>query len=91
MKTIKKDKTPGPSTYAWENAHPKSSECQKTIINFNIGGMGIMTGSKKDLKHCDKLKVKSLRTFDQIVINAKKKDAAPGVGHYRNIEIGLDK
>lgn len=40
-------------------------------------------GSKENIMHSDKLKVKQNRYIDQVIRNAAKKGGAPGVGHYK--------
>ena len=79
-KMKKSDKTPGPTTYKWEHSVEKSSQGPKRATNVLISGMGLANGAKDNLKHVDKLKVKSNRCFDLIQKNGKK---VPGVGHYK--------
>lgn len=67
-KKAKKDKTPGPTSYRWENAHSASSTALKGPTNILISGMGLAAGSKSTLKHADKLKIKSSRCFDLLQI-----------------------
>jgi len=63
-KQKKGDKTPGPTTYKWENSIAASSQGPKRTTNTLISGMGCTDGAKETLKHVDKLKVKSNRCFD---------------------------
>ena len=46
-------------------------------------------GSRPDLKHVDKLKVKSNRYLDQVIVKAQK--MAPGPGNYINFDKGYDR
>jgi len=65
-KKQKKDKTPGPTTYRWDQAQSASSTSIRGPINVLISGMGLAAGSKGAMKHTEKLKVKSSRCFDMI-------------------------
>ena len=43
----------------------------------------MIAGAKDNIAHTDKLKVKGNRFIDQVIRNASKKGAPPGVGHYK--------
>ena len=53
-----------------------------------FSGLGASESAKDNIKHADKLKVKSVRHYDTVI---KKAKFGPGVGHYKNLENGLDK
>ena len=76
----KKDKSPGPTTYKWESSINHSSLMPRSTMNILFSGMGAMAGGKDNIKHVEKLKIKSNRCFDEIQRQSKK---IPGVGQYK--------
>ena len=84
-----KKRSVGPQSYNTEK-YLKLSNYQKVSVNIPISGKGVVDGAKP-LTHVNKLKVKSNRYLDQIIKNASRKGSAPGVGHYKNVEKGMDK
>ena len=63
---------------------------KKITTNISLSGLGVRAGSKENILHVDKLKVKQNRFIDQVIRNASKKGSAPGVGHYK-VEKGYEK
>jgi hypothetical protein len=80
---IKKSKTPGPCSYEIDKSIRASSAYKKSAINIPFGG-SVTDSSKPDIKHQEKLKIKSTRFLDLIVKRAKQQ--APPVGGYQNLE-----
>ena len=80
MSSIKRTKDPGPSTY---DTSKSLSSLKKSATNISFGGLGVIAGAKDNIAHTDKLKVKGNRFIDQVIRNASKKGAPPGVGHYK--------
>ena len=84
----KKSKTPGPCTYDTEKAIRASSAYRGGPINIPLGG-GVVESAKPDIKHQDKLKIKSTRFLDLIVKKAKQQ--GPALGGYQNLEKAFNK
>lgn len=91
MDPIKKDKNPGPSTYRTDKGFKLNSQYIPLTKNVSLSGMGVTEGARDNIKHSEKVKVKSNRFFDQIVRNAAKKESGPGVGMYKNPELAMDR
>lgn len=91
MDRIKKDKNPGPSTYKTDRGFKVNSQFIPLTKNVGLSGMGHNDGARENIKHSEKVKVKSNRFFDQIVRNASKKESGPGVGSYKNPELAMDR
>lgn len=91
MDPIKKDKHPGPSTYKTDKGFKVNSQFIPLTKNVGLSGMGHTDGARENIKHSEKVKVKSNRFFDQIVRNASKKESGPGVGMYKNPELAMDR
>ena len=54
--------------------------------------MGVSQGSKLNIKHKEKIKIKSNRYFDKLVKTASKKElSTPGTGYYKGVEQALDR
>ena len=81
----KKEKV-GPGYYIPEKAVDKNVLRKSTSVVFS--GLGTAESAKDNIKHADKLKIKSVRHYDTVI---KKAKFGPGVGHYKNVENGLDK
>ena len=85
---VKKDKTAGPGSYKVEpGLLLLSNNPRSTGVSFH--GFSVTEGSKPNVAHADKLKVKSNRALDQLV-HAAKARGPPGVGHYKGTESGKD-
>lgn len=91
MEPIKKDKNPGPSTYKTDKCYKLNSQFKPLTKNVSFSGMGVTEGARDGIKHSEKVKVKCTRFFDQIVINASKKESGPGVGKYENVDLAMDR
>ena len=63
-KTIKKDKTPGPSTYQTEKSLTRISSYQKVINCTSMSGFPV--GSGNNVSTGEKMKLKTNRFIDQI-------------------------
>ena len=83
-KQPKKEKV-GPGYYIPEKAIDKNVLRKSTSAIFS--GLGANESAKDNIKHAEKLKVKTTRHYDTIVKRAK---FGPGVGHYKNLEKALD-
>lgn len=81
----KKDRG-GPGYYFTEKAVDKNVLRKSTSVIFS--GFGAQESAKDNIKHADKLKVKTVRHYDNVIKRAK---FGPGVGHYKGVENGLDK
>ena len=81
----KKEKV-GPGYYIPEKAVDKNVLRKSTSVIFS--GFGATESTKDNIKHADKLKVKTVRHYDTVI---KKAKYGPGVGHYKGGENGLDK
>lgn len=81
LKAPKKNKTPGPTSYDTEKGI-KASAGFRNPINIPMAN-GVVESSHPDIKHQDKLKIKSNRFLDQVI---KKSAKVPPVGNYANLE-----
>ena len=82
---IKKDKTPGPSTYQTEKSMTRISSYQKCIAVTTMSGFPVSNGN--NITTSEKMRLKSNRFIDQI---QKKQKKLPGVGQYTNVEKAID-
>ena len=60
---IKKDKTPGPASYAYHQSMTHTSGFKKPSVNIYIGGLGNQ-GAKAGISQAEKVKIKSNRYLD---------------------------
>ena len=60
---IKKDKTPGPASYAYHQSLTHTSGFKKPSVNIYIGGLGNQ-GAKQGISQAEKVKIKSNRYLD---------------------------
>lgn len=84
-KPPKKEKI-GPGYYINDKALDKNMLRKSTSVIFS--GFGAQESAKDNIKHAEKLKIKSVRHYDTVI---KKAKYGPGVGHYKGVENGLDK
>ena len=83
IKADGKKKGLGPQSYNLDKSINAMSNYRRLTVNVNISGMSRTDGSKPDLTHAEKTKVKSSRFLDMVLEKATKKGAVPGVGHYQ--------
>ena len=88
LSKIKKDRKPGPASYSTDRGYKRLSTTERIQIT-QFSGLGQFVGQKPDLKHADKLKVKTNRYLDQVIKKAQK--MAPAPGSYKNFDKGFER
>lgn len=88
LSRIKKDRRPGPASYSSEKGFTRLSTTERPPIT-QFSGLGMFVGARTDLKHVEKLKAKSNRFLDQVLVQAKK--MGPGPGNYKLLDNGFER